>query len=177
MDFNLFKEAYSSNSVPRINRVLGTEFDVTDDLANVKRTILETFCDQNSLEICDDEGDQIEAIIDIQNGVPSGVPNDVSDYLLKQDVVAIAKYSDNSSIDRIDSYEEEKEKTVSEPNPHGNEGQEDVPPSAGDIIDNVLSAHKLASSDSNMCPEDVAHMMRKTFLREMKNMFGKSTTL
>lgn len=169
MDFKLFKEAYDSNSVPRINRVLGAEFDVTENINKIKRVILETFCDQNGYEVCDDESDQIEAVIDIQSGNTS--PDGVTDYLLGKDVVVIAKYNDNSSVDRIDSYEAEKEKTVAEPAPHGNECEQETP-EEGDVIDKVMSAHKLATADSNMCPEDVAHMMRKTLLKEMKSLFG-----
>jgi hypothetical protein len=168
MDLDTFKEAYDSGSVPRINRILGTEFDITENIVNVKRVVLETFCDQNGYEICDDEGDQIEAVIDIQSG--NSTPDGITDYLLGKDIVVIAKYNDNSSVDRIETYEAEKDRTVSEPAPHGNEGQETS--EEGDVVDKVMSVHKLATADSNMCPEDVAHMMRKTLLKEMKSLFG-----
>lgn len=109
MDITQLKPFFECKTVAAINRTIGTSFNILEDVAEIKSIVIKEFCDNNGLQICDTDEEMIQASM-------GGFVSDTADALAGFGVVVTKiDSSDNGGMERINSYQDEKAKSVAAP--------------------------------------------------------------
>ncbi len=103
MDIAQLKLLFECKTVAAINRAIGTSHDILEDVAEIRLIIIKEFCDDNDLKICNTDDEIIQASI-------GGFVNDTADALATYGII-VTKASPGG-MERIDSYQDEKAKSV-----------------------------------------------------------------
>lgn len=86
MDIIKLKKVLNSKSVPEINRLLDTTYNIMEDISVVKRSIVDEVCNELSFKVCDDISEQVESIVS-----ESTVNDELSDLLLTYGYFTVQK--------------------------------------------------------------------------------------
>lgn len=108
MDITKINLLFECKTVAAINRILGSSYDILEDVKSIRNVIIKEFCDDNNLKMCNTDEEIIGASF-------QGTSNSIIDALAANGVVTVQIAGNNGSMDRINSYQDEKAKSVAEP--------------------------------------------------------------